>query len=127
MHISHIAIYVHDLERSRCFYEFYFGGMANSKYHNPQTGLQTYFLSFGDGARLELMHRPDCTESSSDALSYGMTHLAFSTGSREAVDALTARLADDGYPVVSPPRTTGDGYYESVVCDPDGNRIEITE
>ncbi len=127
MKINHIAIYVSDLERSCIFYENYFGGTANSKYHNPKTGLQTYFLSFEDGARLELMFRPACTSQNSSALTLGLTHLAFSTGSRDMVDALTARLAGDGYTVAGPPRTTGDGYYESIVLDPDGNRIEITE
>lgn len=127
MKINHIAIYVCDLEKSRLFYETYFGGRANTRYHNPKTGLQTYFLSFEDGARLELMSRPGCSDSDRNEFSLGLTHLAFSTGSREAVDALTARLAAAGCTVAGQPRMTGDGYYESVVLDPDGNRIEITE
>lgn len=127
MKLNHIAVYVRDLERSRTFYETYFGGRSNSKYHNPRTDLQTYFLTFDDGARLELMCRPECTDTDKSEFALGLTHLAFSTGNREAVDTLTARLAADGYKVAGQPRTTGDGYYESIVLDPDGNRIEITE
>lgn len=127
MKIAHIALYVRDLECSRRFYETYFGGVSNTKYHNPKTGLQTYFLSFDGSVRLELMHRPECSDGCREEYAFGFTHLAFSTGSRTSVDALTARLAADGYTVTGHPRTTGDGYYESVVLDPDGNRIEITE
>ncbi len=127
MKINHIAVYVRDLECSRNFYEIYFGGSANRKYHNPRTGLQTYFLTFEDGARLELMSRPECTASDRNEFTLGLTHLAFSVGSRDAVDSLTAKLETDGFTVAGKPRTTGDGYYESVVLDPDGNRIEITE
>lgn len=127
MKISHIALYTAELERSRTFYEHYFGGTANSLYCNPRTGLRTYFLTFEDGARLELMHHPSCSSGENSEFAFGFTHLAFSTGSREAVDALTSQLETDGYTVAGQPRTTGDGYYESVVLDPDGNRIEITE
>lgn len=127
MKISHIALYTADLERSRRFYESYFGGISNNGYYNPKTQLRTYFLCFEDGARLELMHRPTCIPVENGEFVYGFTHLAFSTGSRSAVDALTAQLASDGYTVAGQPRITGDGYYESVVLDPDGNRIEITE
>lgn len=126
MKINHIAIYVCDLEKSRRFYEIYFGGVANTKYHNPVTGLMTYFLTFQDSVRLELMSRPECADTNRTEFSIGLTHIAFSLGSREAVDALTARLEADGYTVAGYPRTTGDGYYESVILDPDGNRIEIT-
>lgn len=123
MRIDHAALYVLDLERAREFFEVYFGGVAGDRYHNPRTGLQTYFLSFDGGARLELMTRPDLDAGASTA---GWDHVAFSVGSYDAVDLLTARLAQDGYTVASGPRTTGDGYYESVVLDAEGNRIEIT-
>ena len=101
--------------------------MANDRYHNPKTGLQTYFLTFPDSAtRLELMTRPGLAPGGERMMREGYIHCAFSVGSREAVDRLTAQLVADGYPCLSGPRTTGDGYYESVVADPDGNLLEIT-
>ena len=110
MKINHIALYTNDLERIREFYEKYFGAKANTKYHNKNTGLQTYFLGFeGSDTRLEIMTRPE-----------------ISTGSDSEVDRLTEMLVKDGYKCLSGPRTTGDGYYESVIEDPDGNLIEIT-
>lgn len=125
--INHVALYTRDLEASRAFYEQYFEARANTRYHNPQTGLQTYFLTFpGSDVRLEIMTRPALTTREERAMNEGFIHLAFSTGSKEAVDALTARLQAAGYPCLSGPRTTGDGYYESVVADPDGNLLEIT-
>lgn len=127
MKINHVAMYVRDLEASRLFYERYFAATANSRYHNPKTGLQTYFLAFpGNAVRLEIMTRPEVSPRDERMMNEGFIHLAFSVGSREAVDALTARLQADGYPCLSGPRTTGDGYYESVVADPDGNLLEIT-
>ena len=128
MHIEHIAIWTHDLERLRHFYETYFEGHANTKYINPRKQFESYFLTFADGARLELMQRPDVPTSTNDIERQfiGYIHLAFSTGSREAVDALTDRIRTDGHRILDGPRITGDGYYESVVLDPDGNRIEIT-
>lgn len=127
MKIDHIAIYTEDLERLRLFYERYFGGIANQKYHNPRTGLQTYFMQFKSGARLELMTRAVLHSGNTPKPHTGWAHLAFSAGSREEVDRLTAELAGDGYPVLSGPRVTGDGCYESCISDPDGNEIEITE
>lgn len=126
MRIEHAALYVTDMENVRAFYETYLDGKAGGVYHNPRTGLSTCFLRFDGGARLELMHRPDVTEARQDAPRTGFAHLAFSVGSRERVDALTARLKADGYPALSGPRVTGDGYYESCVTDPEGNLIEIT-
>jgi lactoylglutathione lyase len=128
MRIEHIAIWTLDLERLRQFYETYFGGRANAKYVNPRTQFESYFITFADGARLELMQRPDVPTSANDVeLQFtGYIHVAFSVGSREAVDALTDRLRIDGYPILDGPRTTGDGYYESTTLDPGGNRIEIT-
>lgn len=129
MRIDHIAIYTEDLERLRHFYITYFHGVSNQGYHNEKTGLRTYFLTFESGARLELMTRPRLMpkdhKAASDYLT-GYTHLAFSVGSRDEVDSLTDRLERDGYTVVSRPRVTGDGYYESGILDPDGNYIEIT-
>lgn len=126
--IEHFAIWTKDLERLKRFYEVYFGAQAGEKYVNPAKQFESYFLSFGFGPRLELMARPDIPETLNDAVAQftGYIHLAISVGSAAAVDALTARLQQDGYPVLDGPRQTGDGYYESVVLDPDGNRVEIT-
>ena len=126
MRMEHTALYVHDLERARAFFEAYSGAQAGNVYHNPKTGFRSYFLSFEDGARLEVMNRPDLADVPKDPERTGYAHVAFSAGSREAVEALTERLRGDGYRVVSGPRTTGDGYYESCVLDEEGNRVEIT-
>ncbi len=126
MYIEHIAIWTRDLERLKAFYETYFQARAGNKYVNPQKQFESYFLVFPSGARLELMRMPAVLEASTTTEPFtGYAHLAFAAGSPEAVDALTDRLRQDGYQVVSAPRRTGDGYYESVVLDPDGNRIEI--
>lgn len=127
MKIEHIALYVSDIEKSREFFEKYFGAKANNMYHNTKTEFRSYFLSFDGGARLEIMNRPECTEKIFSPYPYGYAHIAIAVGSRENVDMLTARLEADGYTVYGRPRTTGDGYYESVVLDGDGNLIEITE
>ena len=125
MRIDHVAVNVKDLERSKAFYERYFGAESNSKYHNQKTGLMTYFLTFEGGGRMEIMSKPNLSETGVEGEHFGYIHLAFCAGSKEAVDDMTNRLRDDGYAVFSEPRTTGDGYYESCVSDPDGNRIEI--
>lgn len=122
--IDHAALYVEDLEAVVAFYRTYFGGVAGERYDNPRTGLTTYFLSFGDGARLEVMTRPDHRQEAPERR-LGWHHLAFRVGSEGAVDVLTARLRADGHTVVSGPRTTGDGYYESCVLDPEGNQVEL--
>ncbi len=127
MKINHVALYTNQLEQLKLFYETYFEAVSNDGYHNKNTGLRTFFLSFADGARLELMTRPNLSQLQSTPYQAGYIHLAFSTGSKTAVDTLTARLKQDGYTVLSKPRTTGDGYYESCVLDPDGNQIEIVE
>ena len=124
-HIEHIAIWTRDLERLKAFYETYLGGKAGDKYVNFAKQFESYFLTFSYGARLEIMHSPDVTQPPENVHA-GYTHLAFSVGSEAAVDALTARLQEDGHQIVSNPRRTGDGYYESHVLDPDDNRIEIT-
>ena len=126
MKIEHIALYVNDLEKARDFFVTYLGAEANNGYHNPRTDFRSYFLTFGDGARLELMTKPDLTDSGDFLNRFGYAHVAFSVGSKEAVDALTQRLKADGYAVVSGPRTTGDGYYESCIVGFEGNLIEIT-
>lgn len=125
MKIAHTALYVHDLEGAKLFFETYFHAQAGAGYENPKTGLRTYFLTFGDGAALELMHRPERTPDAHRATRMGFIHLAFSLGSKEKVDRLTARLQADGYTVLSGPRTTGDGYYESCILDGEGNEIEL--
>lgn len=128
MRIDHIALWTPDLERCRRFYVTYFGATPGSDYVNEQKGFESCFLSFGDGARIEAMTtttlEPVAIEPGAQRM--GLTHFALSLGSEQLVDALTNRLREDGYPVLDGPRRTGDGYYESVVLDPDGNRIEIT-
>lgn len=124
MKIEHVAVWVSDLEKMRSFYETYFEASSNEKYINAQKGFSSYFLTFREGARLELMHRHDVTVVSSEVL--GWAHIAISLGSKQAVTTLTERLKSDGYTIVGAPRTTGDGYYESVVEDPEGNLIELT-
>lgn len=127
MRLDHLAMYVKDLEATRNFFMRYFGASSNEMYHNPRTGLRTYFLSFGDGARLEIMSRPDMVDNGRNPFQAGYIHLAFSVGGKERVDKLTNTLQADGFTVVSGPRTTGDGYYESCIEGPEGNLIEIME
>lgn len=110
----------------RQFYQHYFGARSNTGYHNPKTGLRSYFLTFSEGCRLELMHRPELTGREKPPVAAGYIHLALQLGSRQAVDALTEQLRQAGFPVLSGPRVTGDGYYESCVLDPEGNQIELT-
>lgn len=126
MKIEHIAMYVSDLERTKTFFTQYFGAVSNNIYHNKKNGFRSYFLTFSDGARLEIMNRPYMDDFGKAQARTGFIHLAFSTGSKEAVDSLTERLKADGYTVLSGPRTTGDGYYESCILDREGNQIEIT-
>ena len=126
MRIDHIALYVKDLERTREFFQSYFQAQSNDGYHNPKSGLRTYFLTFDDGTRLEIMTRSGLVDLEKSELRTGYIHLAFSLGSPEAVDSITKRLADDGFTVLSGPRTTGDGYYESCVLGPENNVLELT-
>ena len=126
MRIEHAALYVRDLEEARAFFERYFGAVSGPMYHNSRTDFRSYFLSFDGGARLELMTRPQMEEADPAQSRLGYAHLAISAGSREVVDRLTQRLLQAGYPVLSGPRTTGDGYYESCVAGPEGIPIEIT-
>lgn len=126
MKIEHIALYVNDLEKTRDFFVKYLDGKSNKGYHNVKTDFRSYFLSFDDGARLEIMNKPEMTDLPKDLARTGYVHIAFSVGSKEKVEALTAQLKADGYEVISGPRTTGDGYYESCVVAMEGNQIEIT-
>lgn len=126
--IDHIAIWTKDLERLKGFYRTYFQAVCDDKYVNQDTRFESYFLTFGTGARLELMSMPGIPETKNDAQEQftGLVHFAIATGSTEQVDRLTLWLEQDGYRVLDGPRFTGDGYYESVILDPDGNRVEIT-
>lgn len=126
MKIEHIALYANDLEGARKFFMKYLGAQSNDGYHNPRTNFRSYFLSFDDGARLEIMNKPEMPDLPKDLARTGYAHIAFSVGSKEKVDALTAQLKADGYEVISGSRTTGDGYYESCIVAIEGNQIEIT-
>jgi lactoylglutathione lyase len=128
MRIEHIAIWTPDIEKLRAFYETFFSTVAGERYTNPLTGFSSYFLEFDGWARLELMQLPGIPFTANDRYKQftGLVHIAISVGSKEEVDALTGRIREHGFEVAGEPRTTGDGYYESVVFDPDGNRIEIT-
>lgn len=127
MKIHHVALYTEDLERLKSFYEKYFGAVSNNLYHNPKTGLKTYFLSFEDSSKLEIMSRPEVKLEKNALIHNGYIHIAFNVGSKEKVEELTEILRNDGYTIISNPRTTGDGYYESCILDPDGNQVEIIE
>ena len=126
MRIEHIAMYVNNLEAAREFFVKYLGAVSNEGYHNRTTDFRSYFLSFDDGARLEIMNKPGMDDAEKALARTGFAHVAFSVGSRELVDELTKALKADGFEVVSGPRTTGDGYYESCIVDLEGNQIEIT-
>jgi len=126
--IEHLAIWVRDLEGMKSFYERYFQAKAGERYHNPRKNFTSYFLSFSEGCRLELMQKPEIPPNRNDVDEQyeGIIHFAISLGGKDQVDQLTETLRSAGYRVVGEPRTTGDGYYESVILDPEGNRVEIT-
>lgn len=129
MQIEHVAIWTKDIEQLKTFYMTYFGATAGKKYVNVEKQYESYFLTFDSGARLELMCKPGILEvqdAHPDDQFYGYSHLAFSVGSPKKVDELTTQFQKDGYQIISGPRHTGDGYYESCVLDPGGNRVEIT-
>lgn len=134
MKIEHVAIWVKDIDKVCEFYRKYFGGIVQPLYHNPTKRFTSRFVTFESGARLEVMHRPDIggdagtfhVKQSEIAEHLGFAHLSFSVGSKEDVDHLTQQMSEDGITIAGEPRTTGDGYYESVVLDPEGNRVEIT-
>lgn len=128
MKIDHLAIWVEDLETMRQFYLRYFDVTCGEKYFNPKRNYTSYFLTFSGGSsRIELMLQPDIRDNEKDrGLIKGLAHLSINVGSKDAVNNLTERLRRDGYTIIGEPRTTGDGYYESVILDPEGNYIEIT-
>ncbi|WP_299552790.1 VOC family protein [Seonamhaeicola sp.] len=125
MKIEHIAIWTKDIEAMKAFYLKYFELSSNEKYYNPIKQFSSYFLSFKTGARIELMHKPDMSEFMKNT-NFGLTHFAISVGSKEKVNTLTELIRENGHKVVGEPRTTGDGYYESVIEDIEGNLIELT-
>ena len=126
MKIEHIALYVNDLEKARDFFVKYLDGHSNDGYHNKSTGFHSFFISFDDGARLEIMQKQGTVDAEKHLNRTGYAHIAFSVGSKEKVDELTEKLRLDGYTVVSGPRITGDSYYESCIVAIEGNQIEIT-
>lgn len=128
MKIEHVAIWTNQLEAMKIFYTGYFEAVAGEKYHNRDKLYNSYFLSFESGAQLELMQMPGIPGNKNDVMeqNIGLIHLAISAGSKERVDTLTEAIRAAGYPVIGEPRWTGDGYYESVILDPDNNRVELT-
>ena len=126
MKIEHIAMFVNDLEKARDFFIKYLGATSNDGYHNKDTGFRSYFLSFDDGARIEIMNKPGVSDMDKNLERTGYSHIAFSVGSSQEVDRLTKQLSMDGFMIISGPRTTGDGYYESCIVAIEDNRIEIT-
>ena len=128
MKIEHLAIWVEDLEKMRGFYTKYFGMQCSDKYINTQKGFSSYFLSFGSGTRIEIMNRADILLPKDEkGKVLGLAHFSISVGSKEAVDKLTNLFKSEGVSIIGEPRTTGDGYYESVILDPERNQVEITE
>jgi lactoylglutathione lyase len=124
MRIDHIGVWVRDLDAVAAFYARYFDARVGDLYENPRKGFRSRFLKLGEGARLELMTRTDVTESAKGG-TLGLAHVAVIVGNEAAVDGLAERLRADGHAILDGPRRTGDGYYECVVCDPEGNRVEI--
>jgi lactoylglutathione lyase len=127
MKLDHIAIWAEDLELLRKFYMQYFNMSCNDKYVNLKKNFSSYFLSFADGgARIEIMNIPGKDAPASRGDLKGLAHFAITVGSKENVDAMARKLKNDGITILSAPRTTGDGYYECAIADPEGNYVEIT-
>ena len=126
MEIEHIAMYVNDLKKTKGFFEKYFGAKSNNGYYNQATGFRSYFLTFDHGARLEIMNKPAMEDMPKALARTGWVHIAFSVGSAKKVDDMTTQLRAEGYEIISGPRTTGDGYYESCIVGIEGNQIELT-
>lgn len=127
MRIEHVALWVADIDRVCAFYERFFGARIGPLYENPAKGFTSRFLSIAEGARIEVMHttRLSPVEHAAGAQRMGLTHLALKLDSEAAVDQVTAAIRAAGHEVLDGPRRTGDGYYESVVLDPEGNRVEL--
>ncbi|MEG0772609.1 VOC family protein [Clostridium sp.] len=128
MRIEHVAIWTRDIEKLKTFYTEHFCGTVGKKYINSNKSFESYFINFDSGSRLELMQMPTIPPNLNDTVNQniGLIHIAISLGNIEKVNSLTEELRKAGYTVVSEPRYTGDGYYESCVLDPDGNRLELT-
>ncbi|KRL84781.1 VOC family protein [Ligilactobacillus apodemi] len=124
MKIEHVALWEKDLEKMKEFYETYFNVTSIKRYHNPKTGFYSYFVTFDSGSRLELMAKQHLSPRIADSLGYA--HLAIAVGTKEAVNAYVEKFLAAGFPLLSGPRTTGDGYYEAVIQDPEGNLLELT-
>lgn len=128
MKIDHLAIWVIDIEKTKNFYTYFFRMNCNDKYVNPEKEFTSYFLSFENGTRIEIMQRTNIPQRGNYTTEItGLAHFAISVGSRDKVNELTEMIRNSGYLIYGEPRVTGDGYYESIVSDPDGNRVEITE
>lgn len=125
MRIDHVAVWVKDLEIMKNFYERYFAVSSSKLYQNKKTGFKSYFLKFDNNSRIEIMSRDDIFKEKSENL-LGYAHISISLGTKDKVDQYTEIFRADGYKIVSEPRVTGDGYYESVICDPENNLIELT-
>jgi lactoylglutathione lyase len=129
MILEHVAIWTNDLERLKDFYVKYFDAVPNNKYINTGKEFESYFLSFKSGARLEIMKMKGVPDNLNDTVQQqhlGIIHLAFGVDTLKDVDAKAEELKADGFPILSGPRKTGDGYYEFETLDPDHNRIEVT-
>ncbi len=127
MRIDHLAIWTYNLDGLRNFFIHYFDASSSEIYHNHSKEFRSYFLTFDGDCRLELMEMPNIPKSKNDSLKQytGLVHFAIQAGSRNKVDFITERLRKDGFKVIGDPSVTGDGYYESIILDPDGNRVEI--
>jgi len=125
--IQHVALWVEDLEKTRIFYEKYFSARSGEKYINPIKKFSSYILTFKDGGALEIMNRPDIRKLKDKTAEYhAWAHISIGVGDKKRVLTLTESLRNDGYKIIGEPRTTGDGFFESVALDPEGNRVEIT-
>jgi len=125
MNIDHVAIYVNNLEVEKAFFVKYFGAKASQRYTNFQGDFKSYFLDFDNGSRFEIMHRQSMIDPKKAKYRSGYHHIALNVGNKKAVDDLTRLMEDDGIYIVAAPRKTGDGYYASIVADPEDNEIEL--